>query len=637
MSLLNTWLQKKLANTRPALLAALEGNEPCDWRISGGNVLDVFTLTVYPADVWLKNGFIVAVQTPDQAQDKVFPGPLHAINVYSAGGLLIMPGYVDTHMHIESVEVTPYDFGIAAAPTGTTTVFTDCHEAVNVGGYEAFKYMLEDSESSPIRQFLLIPSCIPAVNGLETGGAEWFGPDIEKIYNLKHPRVAGAAEIMDYLGIIYGDRRMRDILEVTRHNDGFLQGHAYDMFGRSLASLRLHAVQSNHELYDSACILGAMKAGMYVDLSFVSSLADSSDSLREIMQHCIARIGSLDKLTFCTDDRNLAATLKEGRINIAISKFIAAARETGISRLSSDEFAYETVRAASLNAWREYAVENAGAVAPAYLADLQVVEPDLSFTGKPQAVFVDGQLVVDKGRLVKRPVKSDVSLDIEQHNTVKLAPITAEQLRIPVPAQAVQNGLVTVRVMDYSKGQIINFATTAELPVIDGYLSLGHRGDLTYVAVFHRHGRNHNIGFGIAKDLILKDGALATTVAHDGHNLVTVYRESTITLAVQAVNRLIAAGGGIVFYSSGGEEYLKPMPVWGLMSNAGIEETVRNINEFENNFKLHNGSASNPMIAALLSLTVAPRYRVTDLGLIDTLEKKVIPLFVTKYNEGEKS
>jgi adenine deaminase len=489
----------------------------------------------------------VAVQTPDQAQDKVFSNPLHAVNVYSAEGLLVIPGYVDTHMHVESVEVTPYDFGIAAAPTGTTAVFTDCHEAVNVGGYEAFMYMLEDSESSPIRQFLLIPSCIPAVNSLETGGAEWFGPDIEKIYNLKHPRIAGAAEIMDYLGIIYGDRRMRDILEVTRRNDGFLQGHAYDMFGRSLASLRIHAVQSNHELYDSVCILAAMKAGMYVDLSFVSSLADSSESLREIMRHCITRIGSLDKLAFCTDDRNLVATLKEGRINMAVSKFIAAARETGIPRLSSDEFAYETVRAATLNAWREYAVGNAGAIGPAYLADLQVVEPDISFTGKPRAVFVDGQLIVDKGHLVKKPAKSDVALEIEQHNTVNLAPVTAEQLRVPVPAQVVRNGLVTVRIMDYSKGQIINFATTAELPVSDGFLSLGDRHDLTYVAVFHRHGSNHNVGFGIAKDLMFKGGALATTVAHDGHNLVTIYRESAIALAVQAVNRLIAAHGGILF------------------------------------------------------------------------------------------
>ncbi|MDR2476853.1 MAG: amidohydrolase family protein [Treponema sp.] len=625
MSLINTWVQKKLAAARPGLLAALEGRAPCDWRVCGGNVLDVFTLTVYPADVWLKDGFIVAV---GDTQDTTFPSALYAINEYSAQGRLIIPGFVDSHMHVESVEVTPYNFGIAAAPTGTTTVFTDCHEAVNVGGYEAFKYMLEDSESSPVRQFLLIPSCVPAVNGLETAGAEWFAPDIQKIYDLHHPRVAGTAELMDYLGIIYGDKRMRDILEATRLNDGQPQGHALNVFGRALTSLRIQGVQGNHELYDAAGVLAAMKAGMHVDLSFVSSLLEGSGFLRDIMCNCIAKIGSLDKMSFCTDDLNLSVTLTEGRVNFAVSRFIAAAKETGLPWLGSDRFVYETIRAATLNAWREYGVENAGAIAPGYLADLQIVETDMSFRGWPSAVFVDGALIAQNGRLLQLPVKSPAALETECLNTVRLQPVSGGQLRIPVPAALVKNGKVKTRIMDFTQGLLNNTLYTAELPVENGYVSLADQNDLHFIMVFHRHGRNNNVGFGIAKGLTLKDGALAATVAHDGHNLTVIFRDNTLDQAVRAVNRLIDTRGGVVFCSACGKEFIKPLPVWGLMSVAGIEEAGKFVSEFETNFRLYNGPASNPMTAAILSLTCVPSYRVTDMGLIDTQEQKIIPVFV---------
>lgn len=171
-----------------------------------------------------------------------------------------------------------------------------------------------------------------------------------------------------------------------------------------------------------------------------------------------------------------------------------------------------------------------------------------------------------------------------------------------------------------------------ELPVKNGYLSLGDQSDLHFIMVFHRHGRNNNAGFGIAKGLTLKEGALAATVAHDGHNLTVIFRDNALDQAVRAVNRLIDSRGGIVFCSACGKEFIKPLPVFGLMSAAGIEETWKIVSEFENNFRLYNGPASNPMTAAILSLTCVPNYRVTDMGLIDTQEQKIIPVFVD-HNE----
>jgi adenine deaminase len=625
MSLLNSWLEQKYTAALPNLLSTLEGNMCADWVIRNAEVVDVFTLSTYRADVWIKDGFIILVQpTNSPTGDEFFSKKLKAENEYNASGMYIMPGFVDTHMHIESVEVTPSQFGWAVARTGTTSVFTDCHEAVNVGGEKAFRYMLEDSEDSPVRQFMLVPSCIPAAENLELAGAEWQAEDVRKVYAIDHPRIVGTAEVMDYLGIISGDKRMRDILAVTRELGGHPQGHAHGMFGRALASLRLQGIQGNHEPIDPESVLAAMRAGMYIDLSIVSSLGDSSESLRELASTCLTNLGSFDKLTFCTDDRNIAALLTEGHINLAVKRFNEACRFIVGGHLLTKQLWAETIRIATLNAWREYGVnDHAGAIAPGYLADFQLTSIfDHQLNYPPNAIFIDGKRIIEP---VGTKRKSDCLIEIESTNTVKLDPIKAADLKISAPKDA---GEATVRVLDYSNNPIINSVAEETLPIVDGYLSLDGRDDLSTIVVFHRHGRSDGIGYGIAKGLTLCDGALATTVAHDGHNLVTVYKPGAIDLAVDAVNKLIDIHGGVTYHASDGEVYTKPLPVFGLMSNRSCGETAHDIKRFEAGFRKHNGLDSNPMVAALLSLTVAPHYRVTDLGLIDALAKKIVPLFV---------
>ncbi|MDR1196901.1 MAG: amidohydrolase family protein [Candidatus Nomurabacteria bacterium] len=636
MSLVNKWLEQKYLKTYPDIIRALNGEILCDWEIKNATVVDVFTLTTFRANVWTKGAFIVLVQPLDSLSCKdLFRHSMRAEKEYDAEGMYILPGYVDTHMHIESVEVTPSEFGWAAAKTGTTTVFTDCHEAVNVGGIEAFLYMLEDSEKSPIRQFMLAPSCVPAAEGLELAGAEWYAEDIRKIYAIDNPRIVGTAEVMDYLGIVTGDKRMRDILAVTRELGGYAQGHAHDMFERALASLRLQGIQGNHEPIDPESVLAAMRAGMYIDLSIVSSLGDSSKELKVLAadEH-FSKIGSFDKLTFCTDDRNVAALLDGGHINLAVKRFVEAMWphwKNSNGYRADEKLVCEAIRIATLNAWREYGVtDHAGAIAPGYLADFQLV-PDSDVlpdeinetNGLPSVVFVDGEMLAPPAR--RKPKKQRL-LEIEATNTVKLKPITADQLKIAAPKWAGDE--VTVRVLDYSENPIINTATEMTLPVVNGYLSLDGHDDLSVIVVFHRHGRSDNVGYGIAKGLSLKDGALATTVAHDGHNLVVVYKPDAINLAVDAVNELINIHGGITYHATNGKVYTKPLPVFGLMSDKPAEEVARAIKSFEEGFRKHNGPNSNPMLAAILSLTVAPHYRVTDLGLIDALKKEIISLFV---------
>jgi adenine deaminase len=605
-----------------------------DWEIRGGVVADVFTLTAYPASIWLKDGFIVHVQPTDSPTGEgFFDSPLlPASNVYDATGQVIVPGFVDTHMHVESIEVKPSIFGQAAVMWGTTTVFTDCHEVANVGGGRAFRYMHEDSKLSPTRQFMLIPSCVPAAEGLEQAGAEWYADDIRQLYQEVGSRVVGTAEVMDYIGVLAGDRRMRDILQATRECGGYAQGHAHGVFGRALSSLRLQGIQGNHEVYDPATFLAAMRAGMYVDLSIVSSLASSDSFLREIMEQVVVELGSLDKLTFCTDDRNIAALLKDGHINLAVARFLSAAGSRG----REERFVLETLRAATLNAWREYGIgDHAGAIAAGYLADLSIFEggsvDGVDWTKPPRAVFVDGQKVVDDGKLTPNQVSEAVDRGflrtVESENTVRLNPITADQLIIRVP-KGFSSSEAIIRVLDHSGDPITNSQCLETLPVVDGCISLNGRDDLTAIAVFHRHGRHNNIGYGVAKGLCLQGGGLATTVAHDGHNLVVIYKPDAIDLAVDAVNELIEIGGGVTYHAPGGGVFTKHLPLFGLMSLEDAEPTAASIEALAAGFRKYNGDQANPMVAALLSLTVIPSIRVTDLGIVDTMSKSLVPLIV---------
>jgi adenine deaminase len=470
------------------------------------------------------------------------------------------------------------------------------------------------------------------VVGLEGIGVEaWDAQIIGKILDGTHEDAVGLAETMDYIGILCGDGRIIDEIAATRSAGGYVQGHAIGVFKRALASLLLQGVQGNHELSDSASVLASLQSGMYVDLAIVSSLSDSTSRLEEMWANCFSKIGSLDRVTFCTDDRNIAAILDEGHVNLGVKKFIDSGVAGGfVTESALPSFTLSVVKAATLNTWIEYGVTRAGAIASGHIADLQIIAAGSVIGDKPSDVLIDGKHVVRSGQLLPALEKSAEILATENTNTITLAPVTAEQLRIKVPTQSITDGKATVRVLDYpldGAGAANNIGEET-LPVVDGFLSLEDREDLTYVFCFNRYGSG-DVGCGIAKNLRLRDGTLATTVAHDGHNLVVIFKDGAQQQAVIAANELIDIHGGITYRTHDGAfTATKPLPVLGLMGSISNEEMAATIVDFEVGVKKYNGEDSNPMIAALLSLTVIPYYRVTDKGLVDTIQLKVIPLFV---------
>ena len=367
MRMVNTHLYEDLA----ALTSAARGLAPCDLAIVNANIVDVILERTLPGEVWIKNGVIVHVEYNDFGQCK-------ADKIYDAQGAFVAPGLMDSHVHIESSMLSPYYFGRAIAPHGTTAVFTDPHEIGNVAGCDGVAYMYENSLGDPvIRQFILIPSCVPAVPSLESAGAVIGGADVDSIAGKYPDAVVGLAEVMDYIGVVNGDPRMAEILNAARRNGLYLQSHFTGLRGRELSAYLLAGLRGNHEIRFADEMVEVLKAGGWVDMRGSSSIVDTLDLLLPALMEFPNQSGL--RVTVCTDDVHAADLIdkKHGHINKVVARII----KFGIKPETA--IAYAT-----RNTAQEYGIENLGAIKPGNLADI-IVFDDFK-TIEPTAVFVGG-------------------------------------------------------------------------------------------------------------------------------------------------------------------------------------------------------------------------------------------------------
>jgi adenine deaminase len=609
-NLLPAAISLNLEYEREHLRDCIRGLKPCDWQITGGSIVNVLTGEIYPADIWLAHGWIVHVTQPGDQEPYPFREELKTKQVYQADGKLVLPGFVDAHIHIESTMLTPYLLGQVLALRGTTTILHDPHEICNVAGDNGFRFMSQSASDSPIRQYPLVPSCIPAVPSLESAGADWDETDIEKIFDdIDNPTVlAGLAEVMDYLGVIYGNERMEAIVQVALDNEAFIQGHILGARGRSLSAYLLSGAASNHENLTTEDVITALRAGLHVDLRLTSSLVH--DELAQLLAG-IELDRYRDLVSLCTDDVHIGDILSRGHLNYSVKLLVEAGVELATA-----------VRMASLNTWREYGVKQMGAIAPGYGADLQILAGKEETLGQlPVAVFVAGELVARDGQLLNEPKKNRRTLEFEHYNTVDLPRIKAKDLL--VESQYHNTNAVLVNVMDASQG--IQFRLdTVKIPVVDGYLSLEGQPNLAWVFVFNRYGDN-NLGVGIVKDYPLVKGAIASTVSHDSHNLTVVFRNRD--LAAKAINHLIQSHGGIVYFTDEGDLTAVPLSVGGLMSNAHPKHVALEVEALDRVYRQHNGAQANFTAIVTLALPVIPQVRMTDVyGLVNTVTQEPLAL-----------
>ncbi|MDK2802350.1 MAG: adenine deaminase [Oscillospiraceae bacterium] len=567
-----------------------------DLVIINVNLLNLFTGEIYPVNVYSFNGIIVDVQTDNLGIIKP------SKNIYDGKGNYIIPGFIDSHVHIESSMLTPRNFAKSVIPWGTTTVITDPHEISNVFGKDGFMYMYNSSENLPMRQFIHIPSCIPSVLNLEESGAFFDSIVIDQLSKLD--RVIGLAEVMDFIGVIEKDKRIHDILDCADDNNLFIQGHSPMLTGKNLAAYIAAGIESCHETITSKEAIEKLRNGMYLDIR-ESSISKNAKAILEGVKDS----KYFENITLCTDDREPDDLLNIGHMNDVVSSVI----KEGMNNI-------DAIKSATLNVARQVGIKNLGAIAPGYIADMQIIS-DLN-NPRAFAVFFNGNLVSEDGILIDNISNKDY--DIEDKNSINIKFFEKKNLRIKAP---IENGTITVNVMMYETLFSSRTKLSVEsLNVKDGYLDISNDNNLKFVCIINRYGKN-NFTVGVVRNFGISKGSIGSTVSHDCHNLTIVY-DNFIDAEV-IIESILESGGGISAAIDGHLREIIKLPIGGLMSKKdalSISKEISNMKKILMEFGITE--MKNPLLRIVtLALPVIPEVKFSDKGLIDVLNKKFIPLF----------
>lgn len=588
-------MRTRKAKDRARLMQAALGQIPCDLTIGNVQFFNVITGEIYPASVDILDGFVVLVR--EEGQEAI----LQSRSYYDGQGRYLIPGYIDTHMHIESTMMIPENLARAILPWGTTTICTDPHEIGNVMGLDGVRFMLENAKKSKLRQYVLAPSCVPSLPGMENAGAEFHAREVGELLDMDD--VVGIAEIMDYVGVMHDSERMHTIIDEGLRRGVFLQGHAPYCFGRELAAYRIGGPVSDHESVNAAEVRAKLRAGMHINLR-ASSLIDNLSFLVDGCKDQPWR----DFVSVCTDDVHARDLLTVGHINNVVRKAVASGLD-----------GREVVKMATLNAAREYGFDDLGAIAPGYIADMQLV--DALDGSRPKAVFTEGVLVAEDGEYLGGDCMTG---DYDLPNTVNMPQITGPEsfvLRVP---EGYTGDTIRVNVMVPEDGnRILRHVEPTELPVRDGAVDISGDPTLVFVCCANRYGRGGKT-IAVYRDFGLGRGALASTVSHDSHNFTVSYHDPED--AFHAAEILRACGGGVCVID-GAEETHIALPAAGLMSQKPCTEVADEIAAVQSALDAISGGRITLLATAVMALPVLPSVVITDMGLVNGTNQTFVPVF----------
>lgn len=538
-------------------------------------VLNVFTGEVTTTNVALAGGRIVGIGLHYRRSDETF----------RLSGKYLLPGFIEGHIHIESSLLTPEGFAEAVVPRGTTAVVADPHEIANVLGVEGVRYMLRASQDLPLDCYFMAPSSVPATV-LETSGAS-LGPEAVAAL-LEEDRVLGLAEVMDYSGVIQGRREILEKIVLARARGKIVDGHAPALTGLKLMAYLDAGVGSDHESTTLDEAQEKLRLGMRIMIR-EGSQARNLGTLLPLVTPVTAR-----RCLLVSDDKEPHELAAEGHLDVLLRKAVAL----GLSP-------HLAVQMVTLNAAEAFGLRDRGAVAPGYLADLVVVDNLRDFNAL--LVFKGGRLVAEQGKLMREIPRLH---DCGVLDTVRIPPLSRESLRIPAPRGRL------VRVIGIVPGQIITRRLVREAPVTNGEVNGNPARDILKLVVVERHGKNRNIGLGLVEGFGLREGALASSVAHDSHNLIAVGVEDQDLLA--ALEHVAAIGGGLAVACGGAVRASLALPVAGLMSEEKPAEVAAAMKHLLLNARDLGCRIPNPFAAlSFLALPVIPEIRLTDRGLVD--------------------
>lgn len=567
-------------NRREAVSAA-QGNRPFDVLIANGSVLDVGTCELLLADVGVVGEVIASVHPTGTRSD--------AHRVVDARGQVVCPGFVDMHIHFESSMLTPASYAMAVAPRGTTTVHCDPHELANVSGLAGVRYAIDASRDLPVEFLVQAPSCVPPVPGREVSGADLGPHEIAEM--LGWPEVVGLAEVMDMRGVLACDERMSGIVGAGLGSGKLLNGHAAGLSGADLQAYAASGVTSDHELLVNGDFLDRVRAGLTVELrGTFESLIPEAVSLLSGFPHLPVHVVA------ATDDLFASTLLRDGGVDHLLRRLIAAGLDPIVA-----------IRLATYNAAYRLGRSDLGLVAAGRLANLLVLSDLQSLDvhrvfSRGREVAVDGKLVVDVAEAA-----STAPMD-----TVHLPAMSTDNFSFTVEAPG---GSADVRVV---RGVVYTEWDRRTVRCIDGRPELPP--DCLYQAVVHRHGRRDAApGVGIITGWGNWQGAVATTVSHDSHNLVVFGRDPADMAA--AANAVIASGGGVAVSAGGKVLASVALPIGGLLSPSGPDAVARDQDAVERaalSIGLQPSQLSQPLFQVMTAtLPCLPGPHVTDLGIAD--------------------
>ncbi len=565
---------------RSDLIDTAMGRRPADVVFRHARLVDVFTATVVETDFSVSGGYIVGFGAGDAERE------------VDLRGKFVCPGFIDGHVHLESSMVTPAQFARTVVPLGTTAVVADPHEIANVAGVAGIHYILAATEGLPLRVFVMLPSCVPATP-LETSGARLGARDLAALKS--YPRVLGLGEVMDVPGVI---GRRRDMMEKLKaYRDEVIDGHAPGLGGKELDAYVLAGIGSDHESVDAAEAIEKLRRGMRLMIR-EGSVTRNLRALLPVVTAANAR-----RCLLVTDDRHPSDLLREGHLNY----LVRLAVEGGLDAVTA-------IQMATLNAAEYFRLRDLGAIAPGYRADFQVLEDLSAFRRPPAQVYQGGRLVAEGGAMaVEVPEYRDQMVT----DTVRMAALLVEQLRVPASGTGNWPDAAPVAdVIGLIPHQIVTKLLKVKAPVVDGAFVAEPRLDLQKLAVVERHHASGNVGVALVSGFGLRAGALATSVAHDSHNIVVLgVDDEDMLLAVDAV---AAMGGGLAVVADRLIRATLPLPIAGLMSTRSMEEAdaaLRNCVGEARALGVPDGF--DPfMTMSFLALPVVPGPKLTDLGLV---------------------
>lgn len=556
------------------------GAEPADLLLKDVRILDVFAGVFFEGDVAISGGVITGF------------GGASAKETIDLAGAWLIPGLIDAHMHIESTQLSPVEFARAVLPHGTTTVIADPHEIANVLGLPGIRYMLEAIKDLPIDVHIMAPSCVPATH-LETSGASITPQDIEQI--LSWERVLGLGEVMNYPGVINRDPEMVANLRAARGRP--IDGHAPGLSGPDLWAYVISGPQTDHECTTLAEAQEKLRAGMHI-LIREGTTARNLNALLPLLTPVSAPF-----IHFCTDDCHPETLTVDGHIDGILKK--------AISRGVSPELA---IPSATIHTARAYGLANIGAIAPGYRADL-IVLSDLE-SMNIEKVYASGRLVAESGQTVVDLPSCD---DKQVRGSVNVG---CDALSFAIGAQSGK-----VRVIDVAVDQAVTGEMHVQPRIEDGVIMCDVECDILKMAVVERHHATGNIGLGLVHGFSLKNGALASSVAHDSHNIIVVgANDSDMEASVRAI---IDMDGGQVVVRDGQVLAQLPLPIAGLMSDRDLSETARMGIELKQAATSLGCTLPSPfMTLSFLALPVIPALKLTDRGLVDVDKFELVSLSV---------